>query len=131
MAKLPGILEKRSVIYGKEMAESKVKEAASLFLANNNLNDAVDCLRKIKDTEELSKFIPQAIEDGDFFIAKKVDEFVPLTKEQWKDLATNAEKHNKLFFAKDAYAVLEDEEKQQQMMEKIKESFPGSYLERL
>ena len=131
MAKLPNVLEKRSVLYGKEIADSKVKDIGQQFLANDQLSDAIDCFRKIKDAEELGKLIPQAIESGDFFSANKIHEFAPLTDAQWKTLAQNAEKQNKIFFAKSAYARLEDEEKVTELLEKIKADFPGSYLERL
>ncbi|WP_372371322.1 hypothetical protein [Candidatus Uabimicrobium sp. HlEnr_7] len=131
MAKLPSVLDKRPIIYGKQTAEDKVKAVGLQFLANGDLNDAIDCFRKIKDTEELKKLTPQMVEMGDFFFAKKIDEFSPLTKEEWKNLAENAEKQNKIFFARSAYAMLEDEQKQEQLFEKIKEDFPGSYLERL
>ncbi|BBM88270.1 hypothetical protein [Candidatus Uabimicrobium amorphum] len=131
MAKLPNVLEKRSVLYGKEIADSKVKDIAKQFLANDQLSDAIDCFRKIKDAEELGKLTAAAVESGDFFSANKIHEFAPLSDDEWRTLAKNAEKHNKIFFAKSAYAMLEDEEKVAELLEKIKADFPGSYLERL
>lgn len=117
MAKLPNILNKRPIIYTDSVSEDKVRSTGELFLENGFFNDAIDCFSKIKDIESLKNIKKDVVEMGDFFLAQKIKS--QLEKKDWENLAKNAENNSKFFFASQAYEVLENEDKQKEMLKKI------------
>ncbi len=117
--KLPDPLEKREWIYNQKEGQSKLKELGFAYLERKNYNDACDCFDKIEDEEGLVKIKAIAIEDGDAFLAQKIQGDSALSKEEWQKLAKNAQSKGKFHFTIAAYTAIGEEEKVEELREQF------------
>lgn len=130
--KMPAnVLEKRNMIYGNNLAEKDLIKIVENFLQDNKVNDAIDFCKKIDNEELFTKIKGLVIDAGEYFLAKKLNVISPLEQKDWGQLAENAVKQEKIFFAKDAYGEANMEEQKNELLERIKSKYQGKYFERL
>ncbi|MBW1982600.1 MAG: hypothetical protein JRJ12_15420 [Deltaproteobacteria bacterium] len=115
--KLLSCLKKRDLLNSDKADPSQLRAMGEAYLQQDRISDAIDFFEKAHYTEGLSELKQRCIQEGDFFLFKRLSQilsFSPDTQE-WEILGDNALKQGKLLFARAAYEAAGLPEKQSQV----------------
>ena len=105
-AKIPDPLVRRHLIE-KELAPAQALKVAEAYLAEGRSVEAVEFLQKAAATEQLTELRSEAIGAGDVFLFRAVAVADPPQREEWVEVAQNAESAGNLLYAAEARRLIE------------------------
>jgi len=96
---MPNPNEKRELLHSEKPVD--YKKYGDMYYDAGKYNDAIDFYAKGDAKDELEKIRKIALEEGDYFLLKRLKKLVPdsITEEDWKKLAVTAESKGKANFA--------------------------------
>ena len=97
---LPGPTEKRGLLHTDKPVDCE--KYGDMFFEERRFNDAVDFYAKGSLKEKLLKVKQVALEEGDYFLLKRIRKLLPESEIEadWEKLAASAEKKGIANFAK-------------------------------
>lgn len=104
------LIEKRDLIYSKNLTIEEAKKQAARFIADGLFFDALDFLARFKDSAGLKKLIEAALEEGDLFLFLKAYKALgeKPSEESLRKIGDRAFDLEKYYYAKMAYENLGD-----------------------
>ena len=107
-AKIPDPLVRRHLIE-KELAPAQALKVAEAYLAEGRSVEAVEFLQKAAATEQLTQLRSEAVGAGDVFLFRAVAVAMadPPQREEWVEVAQNAESAGNLLYAAEARRLIE------------------------
>ena len=119
-------LKKRDLLNDESASADVLIQEGKKFRESGFLHDALELFAKAKYSEGIASILNQAIQDGDFFLAKiasqKMDS--PIGQEQLNVLGEKALEEKKYKYAVRVFTMSGDEEKVQRIQNLIKEGQP-------
>ncbi len=99
-SELPDPLTKRDLLHSDKPVDCQ--KYADMFFEKQRYNDAIDFYAKDELKEGLRKVKQVAIEEGDYFLLRRLRGILPeeVTEADWQQLAGNAESKGKANFAR-------------------------------
>ena len=106
MARLPGPLKKRQLVYGGKTPPEELSAWGRTYIEQGNAADALEFSGAARDLEGLAKIAQTAIEEGDAFLLWGVQRAAPelVSSRDWERLARAADALGKDAFAARARA---------------------------
>lgn len=104
--RLPRPLARREALYGIHTPRETLLSLADAYLQEGLVFDAADFFAQARDRDGLSHIRKRAIEMGDAFLLRRVEESMPelVSKSDWGDLARSARSAGKTVYAERAEA---------------------------
>ena len=87
---LPNPLAKRDLLH--DAGPDELKKYAGMFYEKERYSDALDFYAKAEDREGLLKLKKVAVEEGDYFLLRRLKDIVPDERSEadWEKLGQNA-----------------------------------------
>lgn len=104
MAKQPECLQRRKFLYSSDVSPEKLSEMGRAAEKEGFLSDAIDFFDRARDLEGLNRILDRAVEEGDFFLATRVEKAggETISGDRLEKLAQNAERLGKAVCAEQA-----------------------------
>jgi hypothetical protein len=104
--RLPRPLARRDVLYGRDTPKAELVALARAYLDRDLVFDAADFFCQARDAEGLQAIRERALESGDAFLLRRVEEALPrlVSEADWDALARRARELGKETYAERAEA---------------------------
>ena len=113
MANLPNALDRRDYLYSKPKKKPDFEALGTDYEAAGNLSDSIECYERMDDEAKrhlkLKSVRATAIKGGVFFLLNRIDNTLPLSKDEWIETARKAQELGKLQYFHKAALRSEDE----------------------
>ncbi len=114
--------QKQALLYAKDPKAEDLTQHGKNLIELDCLNDAIDFFAKASNKEGLLLIKKKAIEEGDAFLAHRIEGALAgeMSPEDWMALAEQAESLEKFLFAREGYRVAGDMKAMDKVDAKIK-----------